>query len=152
MHSNLGHVTRLAPGEVDRLIRVHFPFLHADGRQITIEELAPNLAQLRMTVNERSLRPDHTISNAALFELAEAGLLAVLLAELGETAPRLAATTLTISFLGRARALDVLCEARLLKRGRRLAVGEIELRSAGDPALIGHVTATCAALPGAVSR
>jgi len=51
-------------------------------------------------------------------------------------------TNLNINFLRRPAAVDVIAEARLLKLGKRLAVGEVELFSAGDPEMVAHVTAT----------
>jgi acyl-coenzyme A thioesterase PaaI-like protein len=66
----------------------------------------------------------------------------VLLSAIGPVA--LAVTTnLNINFLHRgAPGRDLLAAARLLKLGKRLAVGEINLLSGTSPEPIAHVTAT----------
>ena len=56
----------------------------------------------------------------------------------------LAATTqLSINFLRKAPPnADLIAEAKLLKRGKRLAMGEVSLFSEGNPELVAHVTGT----------
>ncbi len=51
-------------------------------------------------------------------------------------------TNLNINFLRKPPPADILAHARLLKLGKRLAVGEVELFSADDPEMVAHVTAT----------
>ncbi len=51
-------------------------------------------------------------------------------------------TSLTINFLRKPPPTALIAEARLLKLGKRLAVGEAELFSEGDPTMVAHVTAT----------
>jgi acyl-coenzyme A thioesterase PaaI-like protein len=56
--------------------------------------------------------------------------------------PLAVTTNLAINFLRRPEPRDLLAEARLIKLGKRLAVGEIGVRSAGDDDLVAHATAT----------
>jgi acyl-coenzyme A thioesterase PaaI-like protein len=56
--------------------------------------------------------------------------------------PLAVTTNLTINFLKKPAARDLIAEARLLKLGKRLAVGEIGIRSDGDDELVAHVTST----------
>jgi len=49
---------------------------------------------------------------------------------------------LNINFLRRPAQRDLLAEARLIKLGRRLAVGEVTICSDGDEEPVAHVTAT----------
>ena len=51
-------------------------------------------------------------------------------------------TNLTINFLRKPAPRDLLAEARLLKLGKRLAVGEVAIRSEGEEDLVAHVTST----------
>ena len=153
MHSNVegGHATpgdrRLTVAEVDRLIHVHFPQAHTGGQIIFIEQIGDHSAELRMKAVDRIIRPGGTISGPAMFTLADIGLYVILLAELGDRAIQAVTTNLNINFLARPALVDVLCSARLLRMGKRLAVGEIELRSEGSPDLIAHATATYAIPP-----
>ncbi len=88
------------------------------------------------------LRPGSTISGPTLMALADFAMYVVLLSAIGPVG--LAVTTnLNINFLRKgAPGLDVLAAARLLKLGKRLAVGEVSLLSAGSVDPIAHVTAT----------
>jgi uncharacterized protein (TIGR00369 family) len=88
------------------------------------------------------LRPGGTVSGPALMALADAAMYIVLLSAIGPV--RLAVTTnLSINFLRKAPAKrDLLAEAKLLKLGRRLAVGEVLLFSGQSDELVAHVTST----------
>ena len=56
--------------------------------------------------------------------------------------PLAVTTNLNINFLKKPRARDLLAEARLIKTGKRLVVGEVALHSDGDDDLVAHVTST----------
>ena len=56
--------------------------------------------------------------------------------------PHAVTTNLNINFLKKPEPRDLLAEARLIKLGKRLAVGEIDIRSEGDDDLVAHATAT----------
>jgi uncharacterized protein (TIGR00369 family) len=88
------------------------------------------------------LRPGGTISGPTLMALADCAMYVVLLSAIGPVA--LAVTTnLSINFLRKGvPGHDVIAEGRLLKLGRRLAVGEVLLFSASSPDPIAHVTTT----------
>jgi len=58
--------------------------------------------------------------------------------------PLAVTTNLTINFLRKPGAADLLAEAKLLKLGKRLAVGEVGIRSAARPELVAHATSTYA--------
>jgi acyl-coenzyme A thioesterase PaaI-like protein len=56
--------------------------------------------------------------------------------------PLAVTTNLNINFLKKPAARDLLAEARLIKLGKRLVVGEVAIRSDGDDDLVAHVTST----------
>ncbi len=56
--------------------------------------------------------------------------------------PLAVTTNLTINFLRKPAPRDLFAEARLIKLGKRLAVGEIGIRSDGEDELVAHVTST----------
>ena len=106
-----------------------------------IVELKAGRAVFRMPYRDDFLRPGGTIGGPILMGLADLALYAAVMSAVGRM--ELAVTTsLTINFLRKPAAADVIAEARLLKLGKRLAVGEVELYSAGDPEMVAHVTAT----------
>ena len=102
-----------------------------DYDDLTIEHADGQTCRLSQRFRESMLRPGGTISGPTLMALADFAMYVVLLSAIGPVA--LAVTTnLNINFLRKAsRGQDVLAEARLLKLGKRLAVGEVNLLS-GD--------------------
>jgi uncharacterized protein (TIGR00369 family) len=111
------------------------------GRNFTIEAASAAGARLRLHFRPDHLRPGGTISGPTMFALADVALYVAILAQIGEVA--LAVTTnLTINFLRKAGPGDLIGEARLLKLGARLAVGEVAMFSFGAPEMIAHATGT----------
>jgi uncharacterized protein (TIGR00369 family) len=104
-------------------------------------EIADGRASFRLPYRADWLRPGGTISGPMLMGLADLAMYAVVLSAVGRV--ELAVTTnLNINFLRKPAAVDVIAEARMLKLGKRLAVGEVELFSEGDADMVAHVTAT----------
>ena len=98
-------------------------------------------ASVRLVYHERHLRPGGTIAGTSLMGLADMAMYVTLLGMIGPVA--LAVTTsLNINFLRKPGAKDVIGECRLLKLGRRLAVGEVTMYSEGDVAPVAHATVT----------
>jgi uncharacterized protein (TIGR00369 family) len=117
-----------------------FPQLEL-GRNFSIEAAGAMGARLRLHFRPDHLRPGGTISGPAIFALADVALFVAILAEIGEV--ELAVTTnLTVNFLRKAGPGDLIGEARLLKLGRRLAVGEVAMFSSGAPDIVAHATGT----------
>lgn len=96
-----------------------------------VERLTPEGIVMRLRVAERHLRPGGTVSGPTMFGLADVAIYLAILARIGPVA--LAVTTSgTIDFLRKpAAGVDLLGEARLLKLGRVLAVGDVLIRSEG---------------------
>jgi len=112
---------------------------------VVIEALAPMTATMRLRRHEKHLRPGGTISGPSMALLADVTAYVALLGMIGEQA--LAVTTnLSLNFLRKPADADLLCDGRLLKLGKRLAVGDAVLYSeGGDPAQpVAHATFTYA--------
>ncbi len=97
---------------------------------------------LRQRYSDQMLRPGGTVSGPTLMALADYAMFVVLLSAIGPVG--LAVTTnLNINFLRKGRpGQDVLAAAKLLKLGKRLAVGEVNLLSGTSTDPIAHMTAT----------
>ena len=123
---------------------LHREFAEAfDDGGFTIEKSgADGVARLRQRYHPKMLRPGGTVSGPTLMGLADIALYVAVLAAIGPV--ELAVTTqLSINFLRKAPAgADLIAEAKLLKRGKRLAMGEVSLFSEGNPELVAHVTGT----------
>lgn len=123
------------------------PFAALMGFQV--EKIGYGNARMRLPVDEQHLRPGGTVAGPALMGLADATMYAVVLGMIGPV--ELAVTTnLTCNFLRRPSMVDIVAEGRILKLGKRLAVGEVSLFSDGDPEPVAHVTATYSIPPKAV--
>ncbi len=118
-----------------------FPQIHFGGRTYHLDDIGPLTARLRMDYHERHLRPGGTLSGPSMMALADLGLYAVILAHIGPVA--LAVTTsLNFNFLRKPEQRALIAECRLLKLGRRLAVGEVSMYSEGSTDLVCHATGT----------
>ncbi len=123
-------------------------FLHETFGQVAehfaVEAVTSDGIILRLIVTDRHLRPGGTVSGPSLFSLADVAFYLALLSRIGPQA--LAVTTsCAIDFLRKPAAADVRGEARILKLGRRLAVGDVMLRQ-GD-SLVARASLTYAIPP-----
>ena len=124
-----------------QLLEAEFPeATHAVG-DYEIEEMWHGGCRVRRRHHERSLRPGGTVSGPVMMALADFTMYLAVLSAIGWV-PLAVTTNLSINFLKRPGARDLLAEARLFKLGKRLAVGEVGLRSDGDDELVAHVTST----------
>jgi uncharacterized protein (TIGR00369 family) len=96
-----------------------------------IEDVAPNAARVRMVFQPYRLRPGGTISGPSLMTLADTTMWVALLGMIGRV-PLSVTSHLDIDFLRKPEPRDVIGEARLLKLGKRLAVGDVLMYSDGD--------------------
>ncbi|NGM45658.1 PaaI family thioesterase [Rhodobacter sp. SGA-6-6] len=110
-------------------------FLARDFGQVAedfaVERADATGVTLRLKVAERHLRPGGTVSGPAIFALVDVAIYLAILSRIGPVA--LAVTTnCAVDFLRKPEAgRDLLAEARLLKLGRRLAVGDVLVFSEG---------------------
>ena len=149
-------VPPLQPEAINAFFADHFPQV-SPGRDFVVEETGPGFARMRLLFSERKLRPGGTISGPAMFELADLALYAAILAELGvgddpananRSRGALAVTTsLNINFLRKPEPGDLIADARLMKIGARLIVGEAWLRAEGRDEPVAHATATYSVPP-----
>jgi uncharacterized protein (TIGR00369 family) len=135
------HKPAMTREELSAFLDREFPQIHFGGRTFHVEEIGPSFARLRMDYHERHLRPGGTLSGPSMMSLADLALYAAILAQIGPVA--LAVTTsLNFNFLRKPDQKALIAESRLLKLGRRLAVGEVSIRSDGHTELVCHATGT----------
>jgi len=133
--------TILTLEETSDFLDREFPQMQAGGRAYHLEAVGPLTARMRLEAHERFLRPGATVSGPAMMTLADYALYAAILANIGPVA--LAVTTsLNFNFLRKPASGDLLAECRLLKLGRRLAVGEVLITADGNADLVCHATGT----------
>ena len=132
---------KMSVAELEKFLHDEFPQAFKGG-DITIESADGTTCLLRQRDNDQMLRPGGTVSGPTLLAMADFAMYVVLLSAIGPVG--LAVTTnLNINFLRKGQpGQDVLAAAKLLKLGKRLAVGEVNLLSGSSPDPIAHVTAT----------
>ena len=117
-----------------------FPEFWESG-ELRLEDLGPMTATLRLAYHPRHLRPGGTISGPTMFGLCDSALYAAILNELGPVAHAVT-TNVSINFLRKPAPVDLIGKARLIKLGKRLAVGEVTLYSDGESEMVAHATGT----------
>lgn len=135
---------RLDAKRIAELVDARFPQIHSGGRNLLIEEVGLRRARVRMTADPRNTRPGGTISGPAMFALADFGVYVAIIASLGEPGFDAVTSSLNINFLARPAANDMTAVIRLIRLGRRSAVGEVELYSEGVADMVAHATANYA--------
>jgi uncharacterized protein (TIGR00369 family) len=117
----------------------HLPFTAIYN--FVTESMGGGAARVRLPSDPLHIRPGGTICGPAQMALADFTLYAAILGSIGEV-PLAVTTNLATNFLRRPSPGDLLAEARLIKLGRRLAVGEVFIRSDGESEPVSHVTGT----------
>lgn len=93
-------------------------------------------------VGHEELRPGGTVSGPTMMALADIALYAAILGEIG-IVPLTVTTSFNINFLKRPQpANSIRAESHLLKLGKTLVVGEVNIFSGDDPMPVAHATGT----------
>jgi len=142
-----GQGTREATGvvmsiaELETFLHGEFPQAFGPGKPHHLVAIGSRTATIRLDAADEHLRPGGTVSGPALMALADIAVYVALLAQIGPVA--LAVTTnLSINFLRKPAPGAIFADARLIKLGKRLAVGDVGLRGEGDGDLVAHCVAT----------
>ncbi len=130
---------RMDRAALDAFVQAELPQLRDD---VSIARVAPMALDLRLHVGAGHLRPGGTVSGPAMFALADVAFYLALLAMIGPQA--LAVTTnAAIDFMRKpAAGVDLRAEARILKLGRVLAVGDVLVFSDGAAAPVARAGLT----------
>jgi len=127
--------------EIGKLLAAEFPQAFYPGCGLAIERVDYGEIRVRRAFHEEHLRPGGTISGPTMMELADFAMYVAVFSAVGPQ-PLAVTTNLNINFLRKPAAADLVAEARLMKVGKRLAVGEVTLYSEGMTEPVAHVTST----------
>jgi acyl-coenzyme A thioesterase PaaI-like protein len=128
--------------EITAFIAAEFP-----QTKCVVREVGGRGATVAHAIGPDELRPGGTVAGPVLMGLADVALYIAILGEIG-IVPLTVTTNLTINFLRKPpadRAVVAVC--KLMKLGKRLAVGEVWLYSEGEPDAVAHVVGTYAIPP-----
>jgi uncharacterized protein (TIGR00369 family) len=123
------------------LLREQFSEVFQAGGSPVIENVRHGGARIRMPFQSHTLRPGGTISGPTMMALTDVTLYVAVLASIGWV-PLAVTTQISINFLRKPEPADLIAEGRLVKLGKRLAVGEVSIRSEGREELVAHATGT----------
>lgn len=129
----------LNAAELIDLMQRAFPQAQPD--KLVIDKVEDGNVRFRYRADESNLRPGDTVSGPTLMAISDLAMYFIVLSMLGPVV--LAVTTsLNINFLRKPRAGELLVVGKLLKLGKRLAVGEVSVFSEGSDEPVSHATVT----------
>ena len=129
--------------EIARYLEEVFP---QTAHLFEIEEIAAMRARISMRIGHEHLRPGGTVSGPTLFTLADCAFYVATLAMIGRQALTVT-TSCAINFMRKPEPKDLACEARILKLGKTLSVGDATIWSPGVEGPVAHATLTYAIPP-----
>src|SRR6476661_5973610 len=127
--------------EIGTLLHEVFPQAFYPGCGLTIERVEYANIRVRWHFQEGHIRPGGTISGPTMMELADFAMYVAVFSAVGPQ-PLAVTTNLNINFIRKSGKGDLIADARLMKVGKRMAVGEVEIYSDGFSEPVAHVTST----------
>jgi uncharacterized protein (TIGR00369 family) len=127
--------------ELERFLASEFSQAFHPQSGLTIEEVWHGGGRVRQTFQPQFVRPGGTISGPTMMALADVAMYVGILASIGPV-PLAVTINLSINFLRKPAARDLIAECRLLKLGKRLATGEVTIHSDGMKEPVAHATST----------
>ena len=138
----------LSAEELERRLAAEFPEAFNAASGLSIVDAWHGGARVRQNFVASSMRPGGTISGPTIMALADVAAYVAILASIGWV-PLAVTTSLNINFLRKPAPGALIGECRLIKLGKRLAVGEVAIRPEGEDDLIAHATSTYSIPPSA---
>jgi len=137
-HDNKGWT----PKEIEAYLARTMSYVIEGDPRYEVEAAGDECATVRMKFSRNVLRPGETISGASMMTLADLSVYVALLGALGAGAEDAVTAQFGMNFLRRPAPGDLLANVRLIRRGRRLAVAEVDIVGADDDKLLarGHGT------------
>jgi uncharacterized protein (TIGR00369 family) len=131
----------LNAAQIGELLHEVFPQAFYPGCGLSLERVDYGDIRVRREFHEDHLRPGGTVSGPTMMELADFAMYVAVFSAVGRQ-PLAVTTNLNINFLRKPAPTDLIAEAKLLKVGKRLAVGEVTIYSDGSNEPVAHVTST----------
>jgi len=126
---------------IGMLLHEVFPQVFYPGCGLSLEDIHYGDVRVRREFHEDHIRPGGTISGPTMMELADFAMYVAVFSAVGPQ-PLAVTTNLNINFLRKPAQADLIAHARLMKVGKRLAVGEVTICSDGEGEPVAHVTST----------
>jgi uncharacterized protein (TIGR00369 family) len=127
--------------ELERRLGEEFPEAFHDQSGLAILDVRHGGARVRQDHRKNATRPGGTVSGPVIMQLADVTMYVAILASIGWE-PLAVTTNLNINFLKKPPPGALIGECRLIKLGKRLAVGEVGIHADADSELVAHATGT----------
>lgn len=125
--------------QITALLQQHFPQIQDE---ISIDALNATEAIVRLSGNNRHLRPGNTVSGPSMFLLADVAAYIAILAQVGARTQAVT-TSAHIDFLRKPQAhADIIATTKVLKIGKHLAVVDVYLYSENDEHMVARANMT----------
>lgn len=131
----------LSVAEIETLLAAEFPQAFHPDSGLAVEHVEFGMCRVRQAYQPKMIRPGGTISGPTMMALADFAMYVAVFSAAGRV-PLAVTTNLNINFLRKPEQADLIAEAKLLKHGKRLVVGEVTIHSHGQPDPVAHVTST----------
>lgn len=132
--------------QIEALLAKEFPQAFHPASGLSVEHVEWGGCRVRQAYHDRHIRPGGTISGPTMMALADFAMYVAVFSTAGP-APLAVTINLNINFLRKPAQSALIAKARLLKYGKRLAVGEVTIFSEGQDEPVAHVTSTYAIPP-----
>jgi uncharacterized protein (TIGR00369 family) len=132
---------KMTAAELETYLAAEFPQVFHAGSGLSIEDAWQGGGRVRQAYRGDFIRPGGTISGPTMMALADFAMYVGILASIGPV-PLAVTTNLNINFLRKPEQRDLVADCRLMKLGKRLAVGEVTIRSDGLDDPVAHATST----------
>ena len=125
--------------QITDLLQQHFPQIQDE---ISIDSMNDQEATVRLSVNNRHLRPGNTVSGPSMFLLADVAAYIAILAQVGARTQAVT-TSAHMDFLRKPQAeTDIIATTKVLKIGKQLAVVDVYLYSENDENMVARAAMT----------
>ena len=131
----------LTADAIAELLHAEFPQAFYPGCGLSLERVEYGDVRVRRAFQENHVRPGGTLSGPTMMELADFAMYVAVFSAIGAQ-PLAVTTNLNINFLRKPAQRDLIAEAKLIKLGKRLAVGDVQIYSDGEEEMVAHATAT----------
>ncbi len=135
--------------EFNEIARDQLPLVETLG--FVVERLDQGECVVRAVFKDDYLRPGGTISGPIMMALADFAMWGAIMSK-AERVQMALTTNLNINFLLRPEPGDIVAVAKLMKLGKRLAVGSVELFGNERNDLVAHVTCTYSLPPSTIHK
>jgi uncharacterized protein (TIGR00369 family) len=126
--------------DLETFLKIEFPQV---SKNFKILETKPNYLSMLMHISNEHLRPGGTVSGPTMFLLADVSFYLATLSMVGPKSLTVT-TNCSINFLRKPAVSDLISEARVLKIGKTLSVGDVLIYSKDVEDPVAHATLTYA--------